>query len=78
MLPVFIYTIKNAGESVLQAERKVQPSTLIPDMDNAIVGSRDTVDYTEISIQGISVYRFEKRCLEKGTVGQRGSALCFS
>ena len=44
LLPVFIYTIKNAGESVLQAESKVYPSTLIPDMDNAIVGSQNKID----------------------------------
>lgn len=39
-----------------RAERKALPSTLTPDMDNAIVGSHNTVDFTEISIEGISVF----------------------
>ena len=37
MSPVLFYNQIN-GELVLQAERKVQPSTLIPDLDNANVG----------------------------------------
>ena len=49
----------------MQAERKASPSTLTPDMDNAIVGSRDTVDYTEISIGGISVYYLGKEVFRK-------------
>ena len=43
MLPVFVFTIKYAGELVLRAERKVQPSTLIPDVDNAAVGNDFTL-----------------------------------
>ena len=38
MPPVFILQFNN-GELVLQAERKVQPSTHIPDLDNANVGT---------------------------------------
>ena len=37
------YTTENAGELVLQAERKVRPSTLIPDVDNAAVGNDFTL-----------------------------------
>ena len=31
--------LKMQGELVVQAERKVSPSTLIPDVDNAAVGN---------------------------------------
>ena len=37
---MYIYINKtNTGELVRQAERKVRPSTLIPDTDNAGVGN---------------------------------------
>ena len=44
MSPVFIFTTENAGELAAksfakQAERKVKPSTHIPDLDNANVGT---------------------------------------
>ena len=35
----FCLQLKMQGELVVQAERKVSPSTLIPDVDNAAVGN---------------------------------------
>ena len=64
-----------------QAERKETPSTLIPDMDNAIVGSQDKITFAEISIRvsPFFVAVLVKRGAVKKTIyRQRGSALCFS
>ena len=36
--------LKMRGSLCCQAERKESPSTLIPDMDNAIVGSQNIID----------------------------------
>ena len=62
----------------MQAERKALPSTLTPDMDNAIVGSHNTVDFTEISIEGISVFCciFLKRGAVEKIYSGRGGAPC--
>ena len=39
MSPVFMLQPKTQGSLYRQAERKVSPSTLIPDVDNAAVGN---------------------------------------
>ena len=60
-----------------QAERKVQPSTLIPDMDNAIVGSHKS-DYTGISTKGIPVFVefYGERGADRKEYTGRGGAPC--
>ena len=61
-----------------RAERKALPSTLIPDMDNAIVGSLYTADYTGISkrVSPFFVAYFWKRGAEKKKYKGRGGAPC--
>ena len=59
MSPVFIYN-QISGELVLQAERKVQPSTHIPDLDNANVGTFVSVT-GNFQIRGFPYFYF-RRC----------------
>ena len=53
MSPVFIYN-RICGELVVQAERKVRPSTHRPDVDNAAVGNAFFALLQEDTIQRCS------------------------
>ena len=79
MSPVFILQLKMQGELVVQAERKVSPSTLIPDVDNAAVGNAFAL-LQEGATKGTLLFfiSFEKGGNEIHLCGGlRGSALSF-
>ena len=61
MSPVFIYN-RICGELVVQAERKVRPSTHRPDVDNAAVGNAFLLCYRRIPYKGVLLFFI----LEKG------------